>query len=128
PLFKRTDKVNEPAFHDIVFRELYRSFGDDIIDEDRVAGGVLDIYALKTPLELKVEKKIQDKNLIFKKYKDQLIDYCYKKNSKIGILCVYENSKKGPGYSKDDIGIFKEEDINCVILIFRGNFPYSSKI
>ncbi|MFQ5977729.1 MAG: hypothetical protein ACE5OZ_06360 [Candidatus Heimdallarchaeota archaeon] len=128
PLFESGIKVSEHEFHNEVFRYLSTPFGDNIVDESKVAKGKLDIYAFKTPVELKVEDEIDDIDSIFNKHKAQFLDYLYKKDSKVGILYVYENMEKKAGYPKDDIRHFQEEDYDCIVIILRGNFPFSSKL
>lgn len=128
PIFKSKDPVNESKFHDKVFEYLFNFFPHDIEDESNVARGKLDLLVNKIPIELKLEKKENRIDVIFKKHKDQFFDYLYKKECKIGFLYVFENTKKKSGYSKKDIDCFFKNGYYCIIMILRGNFPYPSQL
>ncbi len=127
PLFKTGDVVDEPHFHDKVFSFLRMPFGDDIQDESDVAHGILDIYAFKTPVELKVEDSLQEISEIYNAHKAQFNAYCYRKQSKLGILYIYDNTEKiDENYPKHDLQLFQSDGYDCAVIILRGNLPKAS--
>ncbi|MFW9971689.1 MAG: hypothetical protein ACFFDF_15950, partial [Candidatus Odinarchaeota archaeon] len=122
------DPPNEAIFHDKIFDYLLGIFPHDLEDESDVAHGKLDLFALGIPIELKLEKKENEIEKIYNINKDQFYDYLYKKEKKIGFLYVYEITKKGPNYPKNDIHIFCEQGSYCIVMILRGNFTKSTEI
>ncbi|MEJ2248837.1 MAG: hypothetical protein P8Y97_04165 [Candidatus Lokiarchaeota archaeon] len=106
PIFKSEEPANESLFHDKVLAYLFNYFPHDIEDEHKVAKGKLDLLVQKIPIELKFEKK----------------------ESKVGFLYVFENTEKKSGYPKNDIQCFHEDGYYCIVILLRGNFPYSSHI
>lgn len=125
-IFKK--KIDEAELHNYVFHNLYRVFKEGIQDESKVSKGRLDILALQVPLEVKVESKLQEIKEIFSQYKAQIKEYCYRKGKSIGILLVYEQSKKERDYPKEDIDVLREGNYDIIIIIIRGNLSFPSKV
>ncbi len=129
PLFRPDDIVNEQAFHDKVFTFLRTPFGDDIQDESDVAHGILDIYAFGTPVELKVEDTIQEISAIYDRHKTQFNAYCYRKQTTLGILYVYDNTVKvNEDYPRNDLQLFQSGGYDCAVIVLRGNLPRASAL
>nr|MDO8110848.1 hypothetical protein [Candidatus Sigynarchaeota archaeon] len=128
PLFHTDEVVSEPVFHDKTFQYLYFLFKDNIEDESEVARGSLDIDVHKVPVELKIENENQQIDEIYKKYKPQFDEYCYRKQSPVGIMCVYEYGEKTADYPKEDVKLFTYKENTCICIIIRGNLPFPSVI
>lgn len=104
-VFKGNSDVTEREFHATVLRDLRLMLGQEVQEHTSQAGGVTDIRYRGVIIELKVEKRKDDREYIVKKYTAQPTQYASVEAKQVSILLVLDltTKEKPPGDIRNDI-------------------------
>ena len=94
--FKNINSLSESQFRDELIRHLIGlpSLGENIIKEGELSGGRVEILYKGIVAELKVEKKVSNREKMIEKYIKQPVAYSSGNIKRLSILCILDLTKK----------------------------------
>ncbi|MGH9824692.1 MAG: hypothetical protein ACREDR_15750, partial [Blastocatellia bacterium] len=91
-----TDKraVDEKKFQKVLLLHMRGRLGEGVVESPREGGGVPDIVYRSVTCELKVERRVTERQRIIDKYIQQATQYTSAHGGRLGVLCVLDVTKK----------------------------------
>jgi hypothetical protein len=93
-LYKQGTDVSEAEFQRSLLYHLRLWLGEEVQEAPRQAGGPTDIKYRSITIELKVEDRISDRRRMIEKYCAQPVQYSSGSGSRLGILCILDQTEK----------------------------------
>jgi len=95
-IFSGVDNLSEHEFRDQLIQHLIAQphIGEKIVKESHIGGGRVEISFNGIIAELKVERKISDREKLYEKYSKQPVAYASANSKQLSILCILDLTKK----------------------------------